>query len=161
MAPSSEVNSCIFCRIVAEKVPCHKVWEDEAHLAFLSIFPNTTGFTVVIPKQHHTSDVFKQSIDTVQKLMTAAQKVAQRLEQVLEKVGRVALVFEGLGVNHLHAKLIPLYGTSDKWEAIHPLNPPQTFYTTYPGYLSTHDAERASDKALAQLSEQLLKVPLP
>ena len=42
--------SCIFCQIVEGKAPCHKIWEDEHHLAFLSIFPNTDGFTVVIPK---------------------------------------------------------------------------------------------------------------
>lgn len=38
--------TCIFCQIVEGKAPCHKVWEDEHHLAFLSIFPNTDGFTV-------------------------------------------------------------------------------------------------------------------
>ena len=45
--------TCIFCQIVEGKAPCHKVWEDEHHLAFLSIFPNTDGFTVVIPKKHY------------------------------------------------------------------------------------------------------------
>ncbi|MDU7374088.1 MAG: diadenosine tetraphosphate hydrolase, partial [Klebsiella michiganensis] len=25
--------SCIFCQIVEGKAPCHKVWEDEHHLA--------------------------------------------------------------------------------------------------------------------------------
>lgn len=35
---------CIFCEIVAGKAPCHRIWEDEKHLAFLSIFPNTQGF---------------------------------------------------------------------------------------------------------------------
>lgn len=44
--------SCIFCDIVAGKAPCHKIWEDDDHLAFLSIFPNTDGFSVVIPKAH-------------------------------------------------------------------------------------------------------------
>ncbi len=47
--------TCIFCQIVEGKAPCHKVWEDEHHLAFLSIFPNTDGFTVVIPKKHYPS----------------------------------------------------------------------------------------------------------
>lgn len=46
--------TCIFCQIVEGKAPCHKVWEDEHHLAFLSIFPNTDGFTVVIPKKNIT-----------------------------------------------------------------------------------------------------------
>lgn len=41
--------TCIFCQIVEGKAPCHKVWEDEHHLAFVD-FPNTDGFTVVIPK---------------------------------------------------------------------------------------------------------------
>lgn len=50
--------TCIFCQIVEGKAPCHKVWEDEHHLAFLSIFPNTDGFTVVIPKKHYPSYAF-------------------------------------------------------------------------------------------------------
>ncbi|MEG0280952.1 MAG: diadenosine tetraphosphate hydrolase, partial [Morganella sp. (in: enterobacteria)] len=29
--------TCIFCEIVAGNAPCHKVWEDEKHLAFLSV----------------------------------------------------------------------------------------------------------------------------
>ena len=49
---------CIFCKIVNGEVPCHKVWEDEKHLAFLTIFPNTEGVTVVIPKKHYPSYVF-------------------------------------------------------------------------------------------------------
>ena len=53
--------SCIFCDIVKGKLPCHKIWEDEKHLAFLSIFPNTEGFSVVIPKQHYSSYAFEQS----------------------------------------------------------------------------------------------------
>ncbi|WP_197734991.1 HIT family protein [Photobacterium damselae] len=42
--------ACVFCEIVKGKLPCHKVWEDDKHLAFLSIYPNTKGFTVVILK---------------------------------------------------------------------------------------------------------------
>jgi len=33
------VGECVFCDIVAGKAPCHRVWEDDEHLAFLSIFP--------------------------------------------------------------------------------------------------------------------------
>jgi len=35
-----------------------KVWEDEKFLAFLTPFPNTPGFTVVIPKQNPGDYVF-------------------------------------------------------------------------------------------------------
>jgi len=36
-------SSCIFCKIARGFEPCHSIWEDEKHLAWLSIFPNTKG----------------------------------------------------------------------------------------------------------------------
>ena len=54
-------NECIFCKIVKGEIPCHKIWEDEKHLAFLSIYPNTNGFSVVIPKKHFPSYAFSLS----------------------------------------------------------------------------------------------------
>lgn len=52
------MQGCIFCKIVKGEAPFHKVWEDEKHLAFLSIFPNTEGFSVVITKKHYPSYTF-------------------------------------------------------------------------------------------------------
>lgn len=66
--------SCIFCQIVEGKAPCHKIWEDEHHLAFLSIFPNTDGFTVVIPKKHYPSYAFDLPPQALADLMLATQK---------------------------------------------------------------------------------------
>ena len=45
------MENCIFFKVVGE-MPCYRIWEDEKHLAFLSIFPNTEGFSVVMPKKH-------------------------------------------------------------------------------------------------------------
>ena len=52
------MTECIFCKIVRGEMPCHKIYEDADYLAFLSIFPNTAGFSVVIPKQHYSSYAF-------------------------------------------------------------------------------------------------------
>jgi histidine triad (HIT) family protein len=41
----------IFGKILAGQIPCHKVYEDEAVLAFLDINPLTAGHTLVIPKE--------------------------------------------------------------------------------------------------------------
>ena len=41
----------LFTRIVRGEIPCHKVWEDEQHLAFLDIVPIQPGHTLVIPKR--------------------------------------------------------------------------------------------------------------
>jgi diadenosine tetraphosphate (Ap4A) HIT family hydrolase len=41
----------IFAKIIAGKIPCHRVYEDEHVLAFLDINPLTRGHTLVIPKE--------------------------------------------------------------------------------------------------------------
>ena len=102
------MDDCIFCKIVSGEMPAHKIWEDEKHLAFLSIFPNTKGFSVVISKEHYSS-YFADIPDVIlQGLMGAARKVAQLLDKNLDDVGRTGLIFEGFGVNHMHAKLFPM-----------------------------------------------------
>ncbi len=103
--------SCIFCEIVAGRAPCHVIWEDEAHLAFLSIFPNTPGFSVVIPKAHQSSYAFDQPDEVLTGLMLATKRVARLLDASLEGVARTGMFFEGYGVDHLHAKLFPMHGT--------------------------------------------------
>ena len=150
---TSHQARCIFCEISQGKTPCHKVWESATHLAFLSIYPNTEGLTVVIPKAHKDSYVFNQTEKDLLALMLAAQKVAAILVKKFPKVGRTAVVFEGYGVNHLHAKLIPLHGTARPWQ---PIKADITVkYSIYPGYISSHDAERASDTELSKLAKFL------
>ena len=41
----------IFERIINGEIPCHKIWEDQDHLAFLDINPRVEGHTLVIPKK--------------------------------------------------------------------------------------------------------------
>lgn len=149
------MNNCIFCGIASGKIPSHKVWEDERYLAFLTIFPNTEGFTVVIPKKHYSSYVFDLPDKIMGKLMVAAKKVAKLLDSKLEDVGRTALVFEGFGVDHLHTKLIPMHGTKMKnWKLISsPSN--LKYFKKYEGYVSSHDHKRADDKVLAALAKKI------
>ncbi|MFQ6032902.1 MAG: HIT family protein, partial [Candidatus Zixiibacteriota bacterium] len=45
-------GECIFCSVVAGKVPAKKVYEDESVLAFLDINPRNPGHTLVVPKKH-------------------------------------------------------------------------------------------------------------
>ena len=147
--------SCIFCDIVAGKSPCHKVWEDEYHLAFLSIFPNTEGVTVVIPKAHHSSYAFDLPDSVLSNLMLATKSVAKLLDSKLENVGRTGMVFEGFGVDHVHSKLFPMHGTADmnKWQPIE--SKVNKYFDKYEGYISSHDHNRADDSELALLAKKL------
>jgi histidine triad (HIT) family protein len=42
--------SNIFAKVLRGEIPCVKVYEDEATLAFMDIFPQSKGHTLVIPK---------------------------------------------------------------------------------------------------------------
>ena len=151
------MEDCIFCKIVAGRSPSHTVWEDENFLAFLSIFPNTDGVTVVIPKKHYPSYVFDLPDDVLHALMTATQTVAHLIDSAFEDVGRSALVFEGFGVDHVHAKLFPMHGTAhmETWRPIESSVP--KFFTQYEGYISSHDYERADDVKLEDIAEKIRK----
>ncbi len=95
----------IFEHIVNGEIPCHKVWEDENHLAFLDINPRVEGHTLVIPK-HPWSEVFAMEGDQYMALWAAARKVATILK---ERTGceRVVVVVLGYEVNHVHIHLMP------------------------------------------------------
>ena len=148
------MDNCIFCQIVAGTSPSHKVWESDTHLAFLSIFPNTEGVTVVIPKQHLKSYLFDQTQEDINAIIEAATTVAKKIDAAFDDVGRTGMVFEGFGVNHLHAKLFPLHGTADEtWkQRSSSIN---TFNKIYQGYISSHDADRADDEQLAQTATRI------
>lgn len=154
--PSS--SDCIFCQIAQGVAPCHEIWSDTTHMAFLSIFPNTAGFTVVIPKQHYGSYAFEQADEVLAQLTLATKKVAQILDSFFPDVARCGMFFEGYGVDHLHSKLFPMHGTANSANE-HPKEEQirSVFYQKYPGYLSSHDSARADDEELAKLAEAIRK----
>lgn len=57
---------CPFCKIVGGEIPSAKVYEDDEHLAFLDIRPQSPGHTLIIPKKHQrwVWDVPKQGSST-------------------------------------------------------------------------------------------------
>jgi histidine triad (HIT) family protein len=145
---------CIFCKIVAGDSPSHTVWEDGNHVAFLSIFPNTEGVTVVIPKEHYPSSIAELPDDVSNALLSAAKKVARKIDAAYADVDRCGFVFEGFGVNHLHAKLFPLHGTSSEEWKKHESNVDK-YFEYYEGHISSHDHERADDGVLAKIAEKI------
>ena len=149
------MTQCSFCDILSGKEPCHKVWEDDEHLAFLTIYPNTKGATVVIPKQHLSSYAFAQSDQVLEKLIVATKKVALILDSALDGVGRTGMFLEGYEIDHLHSKLSPMHGngSGSDFHHIEPTFGP--FIEKYQGYLSSHDCERADDSELAAIAQLL------
>lgn len=148
------MDDCIFCKIIKGDAPSYKIYEDEKHLAFLTIFPNTPGFSVVITKDHYDSYAFDLPDEILANLVLAAKKVGKLLDEKLEDVGRTGMIFEGFGVNHIHAKLFPMHGTkADTWEQR--IADVDKFFEKYEGYISSHDYKRADDEWLAQIAKKI------
>lgn len=100
--------NCIFCKIIAWEIPSVKIREDDDFVAILDAFPNRKGMTLVLSKDHYSSDVFELDDDLLAKYIKASKKVAQLLKKWLN-VERVWMVVEWLEVNHAHIKLYPFY----------------------------------------------------
>ncbi|WP_242688263.1 HIT family protein [Photorhabdus stackebrandtii] len=73
------MSNCIFCEIITRKSPAHVIWEDNDYIAFLSIYPNTPGVTVVIPKKHYGSYAFELSDDNLSGLIIASKRGSDQL----------------------------------------------------------------------------------
>ena len=145
-------NECIFCRIANGEVPSAKVWENDEFLAILDAFPNTKGMTLVIPKKHYDSYAFGMPERDFLEFTKAARKVARILERGLG-VKRVAMVMEGMGVNHAHYKLYPLHGLKDENEAV--IAEGTAHYDEYPGYVCTRMGEKADFGELQELAKRI------
>ncbi len=95
----------IFTKIIAGEIPSHKIYEDDATLAFLDIYAVIEGHTLVIPKKQ-VEFVWDLEDAEYQALMVTSQKVALRLRDVLgtKYVGEKII---GVDVPHAHVHLIP------------------------------------------------------
>ena len=142
----------IFDKIVTGEIEAFVVWQDEAHMAFLTPFPNTPGLTVVIPKRNLGDDVFEMDSEAYQSLLSATKTVANKLKITLE-VDRVAMVFEGTGVAYVHAKLYPLHGKLAS--ETHIFTSHIAFYPEYLGYLSTVEGPKMADEELKAIQAKI------
>lgn len=154
---STEDNKCIFCEIVKGNISSNIYWQNEDFIAFLSIDPNTEGFSCVIPKKHFGSDVLKMEDSDLQKFILASKKVSQILESYFEDVGRVGVIMEGTGIDHAHIKLIPMHGTGymkrGEWKQI--LSGKEIWFDKYEGWISSGGGPMADKLKLKELGDNL------
>jgi histidine triad (HIT) family protein len=111
----------LFSRIVAGEIPCHRICEDEHHLAFLDIMPLVMGHVLVIPKRE-VDYIFDLSGPEMAALWQFAQGVAKAVEKAVP-CKRIGVAVIGLEVPHAHIHLVPLQTVGDinfTKEKLHP-----------------------------------------
>ena len=101
---------CIFCQIVAGKVPTEILYQDEEIIAFRDIEPQAPVHLVIIPRRHIASlaHIPEAELPLIGHMVNTANKLAKR-EGILEKGYRLAISCGedgGQGVPHLHMHLL-------------------------------------------------------
>ena len=102
--------NCIFCKIVAGTIPCFKLHEDAATLAFLDINPVNAGHALVIPKAH-AANLFESADQDLATVMATVRRVATAVDKTVKPHGLNLLQANGPGaaqsVFHFHVHIIP------------------------------------------------------
>lgn len=147
------MENCVFCNIIQGKFDSAKIWEDDEFLTILDISPNTKGASLILSKTHYPANFFNLPDDVCQKFIIAAKKVVKILEKGLN-VTKVGMIIEGMGVNHAHVKLYPIYG-AEEWSGKIPEQ--RVFFEKYQGYLTSQLGSQASLEELKKIAEVIRK----
>lgn len=103
-------EECIFCRIVAGKMPAEIVYRDEGFLAFRDIMPQAPVHLLVIPRAHieSSADLADEQLQLAGRLIMIARTLAEE-EGIAESGYRLVINCRSDGgqqVPHLHLHLI-------------------------------------------------------
>ncbi len=120
-----ESGDCIFCKIVLGEIPCTKVFEDEAMLAFMDIAPLNKGHLLLIPKQH-IGNILDINEEIYGRLFSVIRRLAKAVEGGLNPDGMNVMQLNGKAagqvVPHLHIHIVPRWVgdglTISDWEPV-------------------------------------------
>ncbi|MEL6858411.1 MAG: HIT family protein [Pseudomonadota bacterium] len=101
----------IFAKILKGEMPSVKVYDDEIALAFMDVFPQADGHTLIIPKGVQARNFLDMPTENLGAYMERVQTVARAVEKALMPDGVVVTQFNGAPagqtVFHLHFHVIP------------------------------------------------------
>lgn len=104
----------IFAKILRGEIPSVKVWEDEAVLAFMDVFPQSEGHVLVISRTSTAQNLLDVEPEVLARLTAAVQRTARAVERALKPDGFQIVQYNGAGggqtVFHLHFHIIPRWG---------------------------------------------------
>lgn len=105
-------SDCLFCQIAQGKEDSCKILEDERTLAFLDLYPQSYGHTLVIPK-NHSDHLLETEAGDLSAVMQTVKKVARSIQANLKADGFIVKTnvnrIAGQVINHLHVHIIPKY----------------------------------------------------
>jgi histidine triad (HIT) family protein len=104
-------ESCTLCGIAKGELMAHVVHDDDRLVAFLDRGPIRPGHTLIIAKAHFP--FFDDApVDLVAAITVLGQRLARAMKQ-LYGVPRVAFMFTGGDIAHVHAHVVPMHEKTD------------------------------------------------
>ena len=104
----------IFAKILRGEVPSARVYENDHVLAFMDVFPQARGHTLVILKEAKAHNLLDVEPAALEHLILGVQRVARAVRAALKPEGIVVTQFNGAPAGqtifHLHFHIIP------RWE---------------------------------------------
>ncbi|HCA64734.1 MAG TPA: HIT family protein, partial [Pseudomonas sp.] len=103
----------IFAQIIRGDAPCYKLYEDDDVLAFLDLFPQSFGHTLVIPKRSAACNILDVDSEALARVIKVVQKLTRAIVAELEPDGVQVAQFNGAPagqtVFHIHMHIVPRY----------------------------------------------------
>ena len=110
------MQDSVFTKIIKGELPCHKVYEDDKTIAFLTIAPYIEGHTLVVPKVQ-VDDFEQLPDDDYQAVFATVKKVAARIKEVYG-VKKAVISIMGYEVPHAHVHIMPAHSEQQYFDAI-------------------------------------------
>ncbi|MGE4473993.1 MAG: HIT family protein [Stutzerimonas sp.] len=103
----------IFAQIIRGEAPCYKLYEDDDVLAFLDLFPQSFGHTLVIPKRSAACNILDVDSEALCQVMRVVQQLTRAIVAELAPDGVQIAQFNGAPagqtVFHIHMHIVPRY----------------------------------------------------
>jgi len=101
----------VFAKILRGEAPSARVFEDHDVYAFMDVFPQSRGHTLVISKHSQARNLLDIEPEPLEKLILGVQRVTRAVRAALNPDGIMVGQFNGSAsgqtVDHLHFHIIP------------------------------------------------------
>jgi histidine triad (HIT) family protein len=104
------MSDCLFCRIIAKKIPAKIIYDENGVTAFEDVNPQAPVHTLIVPNKHisTTLDITEEDNELIGRLFRVANRIAME-KGIAERGFRLVMNTNpeaGQSVYHIHLHLL-------------------------------------------------------
>ena len=118
------MQDCIFCQIIAGKLPSQLIYSSDDFISIMDIAPLTPGHVLVISKKHY-DNIMELPSELGNKLVSVLKKVGEAVVSATNSQGFNLIQnngkYSGQVIPHLHFHIVPrkaMDGVNFNWQTI-------------------------------------------